>query len=69
LEDLHAGKPSPLLEQPGLSTISDEEMRKLMTEASAKLEEMLRLKREQAPKYDQFIRDYQKRYCRDWRRD
>ena len=47
LEDLHAGKSSPLLEQPGYSRISDEEMRKLMIEASAKLAEMLRLKREE----------------------
>ena len=36
LEDLHAGKSSELLTQPGLSRISDEEMRKLMIQASAK---------------------------------
>src|SRR6266849_6489860 len=44
LEDLHAGKSSPILDQPGYSRISDDEMRRLMIEASAKLEEMLRLK-------------------------
>jgi hypothetical protein len=69
LEDLHAGKPSPVLEQPGYSRISDEEMRKLMIEASGKLEEMLRLKREQPGKYELFIRDYQRRYCRKCKRD
>jgi hypothetical protein len=69
LEDLHAGKSSPLLEQPGYSRISDDEMRKLMIEASAKLEEMLRLKREEPGKYELFMRDYQRRYCRKWKRD
>ena len=69
LEDLHAGKSSPLLEQPGYSRISDDEMRKLMIEASAKMEEMLRLKREEPAHYELFIRDYQRRYCRKWKRD
>ena len=69
LEELHAGKSSPLLEQPGFSRISDEEMRKLMIEASAKLAEMLRLKREAPAEYDMFIRRYQRTYCRKWRRD
>jgi hypothetical protein len=69
LEDLHAGKSSPLLEQPRYSRISDDEMRRLMIEASAKMEEMLRLKREEPAKYELFIRDYQRRYCRKWKRD
>ena len=47
LEDLHAGKSSPLVEQPEYSRISDDEMRKLMIQASGKMEEMLRLKSEQ----------------------
>lgn len=69
LEDLHAGKPSPLLSQHGYSRISDEEMRKLMIEASEKLERMLRMKREEPGRYAIFIRDYQKRYCRAWMRE
>jgi len=69
LEDLHAGKSSPLLEQPGYSRISDDEMQKLMIEASAKMEEMLRLKREEPGKYELLIRDYQGSYCRKWKRD
>ena len=69
LEDLHAGQSSPLLEEPGYSRISDEEMRKLMIEASAKMEKLLRLKREQPGKYELFIRDYQRMYCRKWKRD
>jgi len=69
LEDLHAGKSSPILDQPGYSRISDEEMRRLMIEASAKLQEMLRMKQEDPAKYEVFIRDYQRRYCRRWNRD
>jgi hypothetical protein len=69
LEELHAGKSSPLLEQPGFSRISDEEMQKLMIDASAKLTEMLRLKREKPVEYGMFIRRYQRNYCRKWKRD
>ena len=69
LEDLHAGKSSPLLEQPGYSRISDEEMRKLMIQASAKLEELLRLKSETPAKYEEWVRDYNRKYCRSWKRD
>jgi len=69
LEDLHSGKPSPILSEPGYSRISDEEMRKLMIEASEKLAQMLRMKREEPGRYEVFIRDYQKRYCRAWKRE
>ena len=41
LEDLHAGKYSPLLEDPALSRITDEEMKTLMIAASSKLAELL----------------------------
>jgi hypothetical protein len=58
-----------LLEQPGFSRISDEEMQKLMIDASAKLTEMLRLKREKPAEYGMFIRRYQRNYCRKWKRD
>jgi hypothetical protein len=69
LEDLHAGKPSPVLSQPGYSRISDAEMKRLMIEASAKLEKMLRMKQEDAAQYEVFIRNYQRTYCRTWKRD
>jgi hypothetical protein len=69
LEDLHAGKSSPILDQPGYSRISDDEMRRLMIEASANLEKMMRMKQEEPAKYEIFIRDYQRRYCRRWKRD
>jgi len=69
LEELHAGKSSELLTQPGLSRITDEEMRKLMIQASAKLEELLRLKSERPAKYEEWVRDYNRKYCRSWKRD
>lgn len=68
LEDLHAGQSSLLLNQPGYSRVSDEEMKRLMIEASEKLEQMLRMKREQPAQYEYFIRDYQRRFCRTWKR-
>ena len=68
LEDLHAGQSSPVLSQPGYSRVTDDEMRRLMIEASAKLADMLRLKREDPAQYESFIRDYQRRYCRRWER-
>jgi hypothetical protein len=69
LEDLHAGKPLPTSHQRGYSRISDDEMRRLMIEASAKLSSMLGLKQEDPAKYETVIRDYQRRYCRSWNRD
>ena len=69
LEDLHAGKPSPLLDQPGYSRITDDEMKRLMIEASEKLARILALKQEHPVEYDQFIRKYQTTYCRAWNRD
>lgn len=69
LEDLHAGKSSPLLDQPELSRITNDEMRQLMIEASAKLAQMLQLKQADPVKYEIFIRGYQKMYCRAWKRD
>ena len=69
LEDLHAGKDSPLLDDPGLSRITDDEMRRLMLEASKKLAEMLRMKRDNPSEYEILIRSYQRMYCREWKRD
>jgi len=68
LEELHAGKSSPVLSQPGYSRISDDEMRRLMIEASAKLADMLRMKQEEPDQYEIFVRNYQRRYCRRWER-
>jgi hypothetical protein len=69
LEELHAGASSPLLDDPKNSRITDEEMRRLMIEASEKLGQMLELKRNDPAGYDAMIRDYHDRYCRKWKRD
>lgn len=69
IEELHAGKASPLLEQPEYSRITDDEMRRLMIEASEKLAQMLRLKRSDPGQYEAEIRDYHEKYCRTWRRE
>ncbi len=69
IEELHAGQSSPLLEQPGLSRITDAEMKKLMIEASEKLARMLALKRDDPDRYEAEIRDYHERYCWNWKRD
>jgi hypothetical protein len=69
LEDLHAGKHSPLLDQPGYSRVTDDEMKRLMTEASEKLARMLALKQQNPAEYDRSIRKYHKNYCRTWKRD
>ena len=69
LEDLHAGKDTPPLDDPGLSRITDDEMRRLMLEASKKLAEMLRLKRDNLTEYAILIRSYHRMYCRKSERD
>jgi hypothetical protein len=69
LEDLHAGKHSPILDDPGYSRITDDEMKRLMVETSAKLARMLALKQQDPAEYNRVIRKYQKTYCRTWKRD
>lgn len=68
LEDLHAGKPLPAIQQSGFSRISDDEMRRLMIEASEKLTLLLRMKQKVPQKYEALIRQYNKIYCRSWKR-
>ena len=69
IEDLHAGKDSPLLRDPAYSRITDEEMRRLMVESSEKLSRLLQMQRSDPEKYDAFVRRYHKTYCRGWKRD
>src|SRR5438876_306377 len=52
LEDLHAGKHSPLLEDESLSRITDEEMKTLIINACRKVEELLRLKESNPAEYE-----------------
>ena len=69
LEDLHAGKHSPILDEPGYSRITDDEMKRMMIQASERLARMLALKQQDPAEYDRFIRKYHKDYCRNWKRD
>ena len=66
LEDLHAGKHSPVLEDSNISRITDEEMKKLMIESSVRVETLLRMKEESPDEYWQLIESYTKTYTRNW---
>lgn len=66
LEDLHAGKHSALLETPGLSRITDEEMKKIMMGASAKLSELLALKETDPAEYWRQMKFFNEKYCHRW---
>jgi hypothetical protein len=68
LEDLHAGKPSKLLEDDSLSRITDDEMRKLMISACERVEVQLRLKDSDPKKYDTVVKGYNIMYCGHWDR-
>lgn len=68
LEDLHAGKASPLLDDPTLSRITDAEMKNLMINASELLAKMLALRDSDPEQYRRFVKSYGMRYCRSWNR-
>ena len=68
LEDLHAGKYSPVLEDPTVSRITDDEMKTLMVSACRQLEELLKLRDEDRDQYELQIKSYAFRYCRRWER-
>ena len=68
LEDLHAGRSSPLTHDPSLSRITDEEMKHLMITASEKLASMLALKERDPEKYKSIIVAYNIMYCSSWER-
>ena len=65
IEELHAGKHSELLEQPGLSRITDEEMKKLNIGISTKIAEILALRDANPGEYERKI-DHFLRHCRYW---
>ena len=68
LEDLHAGQHSPLLADPSLSRITDEEMKALMLNACRELARLLELKSRDPAEYDRQIKAYNERYCWNWER-
>jgi hypothetical protein len=68
LETLHAGEHSALVGSDRYSRITDSEMKRLMVEASAKVEELLRMAQEEPERYRQFTREYGQAYCTGWER-
>jgi hypothetical protein len=68
IEELHAGKPSELLENPELSRITEDEMKKIMVSACQCVEKLLREKQENPGAYYQKIMEYNLKYCRNWER-
>jgi hypothetical protein len=54
------------LEDRDISRITDEEMKKLMIEASAKLAELLEMKEAEPEKYWTLIKHFTKTYCARW---
>jgi hypothetical protein len=66
LEELHAGKHSELLDTPGLSRITDAEMKKLMIQSSARLAELLALKESNPDEYWKRLTYFHKTYCGRW---
>ena len=65
IEQLHAGKHSELLETPGLSHITDAEMKRLNIDFSSKIAEILTLRDTNPAEYWKKIM-YFNRYCENW---
>jgi hypothetical protein len=61
IEEIHASVDSDRRPR-----ITDEEMRRLMIQASKKVEQILKQKQESPVEYECFIRDYNQKYCRGW---
>ncbi len=66
IEELHAGKHTELLENPDFSRITDNEMKKLMIEATSKLAELLALKENNPQEYWRRVSIFNETYCRKW---
>ena len=65
IEELHTGKYSELLEKPGLSRITDAEMKKLNIGISTKIAEALEMKEKNPDAYWEKI-EFFSEYCRNW---
>jgi hypothetical protein len=72
LEHLHAGRWSPILSDPGFSRITDDEMKKLMIETSARLAHWLYLREifldEKVDLYFQLVATVRSMFARKWDR-
>ena len=68
LEDLHAGEESELLQDNKYSRISQDEMKKLMIEASEKIEHLLIMRETDNDKYLQYVKGTGMMFCNGWDR-
>lgn len=69
LEELHAGTSSPLLDDPSLSRISDDEMKTLMLHGTRMLAALLQFREADPELYRRWIRTYGNAYCNRWERE
>ena len=69
IEDLHAGTHSALLEDDGLSRITDKEMKILMIHATRMLTGLLRLRENYPDLYRRYVLTYGNIYCSRWERE
>jgi len=69
IEDLHAGKHSPLLDDPDLSRITDAEMKALMIHATRMLADLLRLRDREPELYRRWMQSYGIAFCKGWERE
>ena len=69
LEDLHAGKSSPLTKDASLSRITEAEMKELMINASERLAKMLAMREKNPEAYRTWAQTYGAMYCGLWNRE
>jgi hypothetical protein len=68
IENLHAGKHSPLLEDESLSRLTDAEIKAIMVYATRMVTFMLWLRDEAPDVYRRYVQACGIRYCRAWER-
>lgn len=68
IENLHAGKHLPLLDDESLSRLTDAEIRSIMVYATRTLAMMLWLRDEAPDVYRRYLQAYGGRYCCSWER-
>lgn len=68
LENLHAGKSSPMLEDDTLSRLTDDDMKAIMVFATRTVAMMLWMRDEAPEVYQRYVQAYAARYCRSWER-
>lgn len=68
IEDLHAGKQSELLRTPGLSRLTNEEMKEIMVFACQKVAKLLVMREKHTDEYIDFVLFSKRTFCSQWER-